>query len=460
VSFHLGKPIFVMIVLAAISGLAIAFRPAPNSADLTVWVFADSHARTYRGDGTPGQHTLVDRYKEMTGKTVQVKLINAQAINLRMNAIFDRNTNDGEVPDLCEVEIGSVGRYFRPPLKDVGWLPLNDMLDKSGWRDKIIASRLATWSSRGKIFGIPHAVHPTSLVYRADLFKEANVDLESAKTWPEFQQKCLQFQTYWREHGHPNRRAIEVQTASSDNLIIMMMQQHINPVDDQNKVYINDPRVAKTLAFCVECAVGPDAIGADITPGPSMFMRDLARGDLCVFFMPDWRNGYIKRGCPEVAGKMRMMPLPIFNPGDARTASWGGTMVGIPKMAKDPEASFKLAEFLYLSKEAIAARRKTDDILPPVKAMWNDPEYQEPDPFYGGQRVGALYVELARELPPRLVTPFTSIALATLNRVVHDAMELGKEGHSGIDLEQRCQKLLDEAAEDVHKRIEFGKFEG
>jgi ATP-dependent protease Clp ATPase subunit len=58
------------------------------------------------------------------------------------------------------------------------------------------------------------------------------------------------------------------------------------------------------------------------------------------------------------------------------------------------------------------------------------------------------------------VTPFTSIALATLNRVVHDAMELGKEGYAGADLEQRCQKLLDDAADDVRKRIEFGKFEG
>jgi arabinosaccharide transport system substrate-binding protein len=135
-------------------------------------------------------------------------------------------------------------------------------------------------------------------------------------------------------------------------------------------------------------------------------------------------------------------------------------MVGIPRMAKDPKASFKLVEFLYLSKEAIEARRGVDDILPPIKTMWDDPIYQEPDPFYGGQKVGALFVELARELPPRLVTPFTSIALATLTRVVHDAMDLGKQGYSGAELEQRCQKLLDAAAEDVRRRIEFGKFEG
>lgn len=179
-SFHLGKPIFVMIVLSAVSAVAIALRPPAKQADLTVWVFADSHARTYRGNGRPGEHTLIDRYRELTGKSVQVKLINAQAINLRMNAIFDRNTNEGEVPDLCEVEIGSVGRYFRPPLRDVGWLPLDGFLDQYGLRDKIIASRLATWSNRGKVFGIPHDVHPTTLCYRADLFEQAGVDIQTA----------------------------------------------------------------------------------------------------------------------------------------------------------------------------------------------------------------------------------------------------------------------------------------
>ncbi|HTL31349.1 MAG TPA: hypothetical protein VL282_19100, partial [Tepidisphaeraceae bacterium] len=277
-------------------------------------------------------------------------------------------------------------------------------------------------------------------------------------TWPAFQEKALKFQAYWKAHGAPNRRVLEVESAAANYFVVMLMQQHINPVDDNYAIYINDPKVAKTLAFYVQCVVGPRAIGADITPGPNMWMRDLASGDICAFFTPDWRHGYIKRGCPEVAGKVRMMPLPRFNPDDARTASWGGTMIGIPKMAKDPKASFKLAQFLYLTPEAIDARRGVDDILPPVKAMWDDPIYQEPDPFYGGQKIGALYVELARELPPRLVTPFTSIAIAELNRVVHNAMQLGRDGQFD-DLEQNCQKLLDDAAEDLQRRIEFGKFE-
>ena len=33
------------------------------------------------------------------------------------------------------------------------------------------------------IFGVPHDVHPTTLTYRDDLFRQAGIDLSQAKTW-------------------------------------------------------------------------------------------------------------------------------------------------------------------------------------------------------------------------------------------------------------------------------------
>ena len=79
-----------------------------------------------------------------------------------------------------------------------------------------------------------------------------------------------------------------------------------------------------------------------------------------------------------------MMPLPRFDPDDARTASWGGTMIGIPRRAKNPELSWKLIQALYLDHEAIDYRRKTNSILPPIRKYWTDEIYQRPDPFFSG----------------------------------------------------------------------------
>ena len=103
-----------------------------------------------------------------------------------------------DTPDLVEVEINRIGKFFRPPVEEVGFLPLNDLLKRDGLYDQIVESRYAPWSKQGVIFGIPNDLHPCTITYRDDLFREAGVDLAAAKTWPQFQEACLKFQAYWQ----------------------------------------------------------------------------------------------------------------------------------------------------------------------------------------------------------------------------------------------------------------------
>jgi arabinosaccharide transport system substrate-binding protein len=450
-----------MLLIVGGSGAAVLLRPPPRSGDLVVWVFAMSHAESLRGDGSPNQPpTLIEQYQQRTGQRVEVKLINNNALNLRLMSIFDRLDRDevsGETPDLATIEIGSVGRYFRPPVQDVGFLPLNEYLKRSGYMDRIVPPRLATWSKRGVIFGVPHDVHPVTITYRKDLFDEADINLASAQTWPEFQDLCLAFQAYWHERGHPHRYAIELPFAASDYLVCMLLQRHINLIDDEDRIYMAEPIVAETLAYYVRLVSGRRRIGATPTPGTNMWMRDLDRGDICAFITADWRATYLKN-LPNLAGKLAMMPLPRFEPTDAPTATWGGTMIGIPRTARDPDEAWRLIEFFYFSPEGLAARQRVTKILPPVRDFWNDPLYNEPDPFYGGQRVGQLFVELGDQIPTRYVTPYTTMAIAQLSQVLTAAVEYHRaRGDSG--LEEHCQQLLNDAAQDLQRRIDFGRID-
>ena len=458
-SFHLGKPILVMVILAIISGVVVLRRSAAPGADLTVWVFAQSHAESYRGDGTEhSRPTLVELFEQKYGRSAEVKLIQNNALNLRLMAIMDRDVHEGETPDLVEIEIGSIGRYFRSPLHDLGFLPLNDYLENSGLINRLVEQRLMTWSKRGVIFGVPHDVHPVTITYRKDLFDEANVDLAAAKTWPDFQAKCLEAQAFWRKQGHRHRRAIELPTVAADYLICMLLQRGINLLDDRDNIYIADPKVAQTLAFYVQCVEGPRRIAGTATPGPNVWMQDFARGDIAAFITPDWRSGYLRLGAKSVAGKAAMMPLPRFDASDAPTATWGGTMMGIPRTCPEPELAWKLLEFLYFSPEAIRTRQRDTSILPPIRDYWNDPLYREPDPYYGGQRVGQLFCELAEKIPIRYVTPYTGMATAMLSHVQATAVQRMRE-HGPQGLEAYCQQLLDEAAADLQRRIDFGRIE-
>jgi ABC-type glycerol-3-phosphate transport system substrate-binding protein len=324
--------------------------------------------------------------------------------------------------------------------------------------EQLLPSRLAPWTKGGVIFGIPHDVGPVAIVYRKDLFDEAGVDLASAKTWPQFQQLCLHAQSYWSTHGHPNFHALELRRAAPDQLLMMLMQQHINPLDDENRVHIADPKVAQTLAFYAQLVAGPRAISAEPPAADVMWTRTLANGQICSAFCPDWRITELKAYTPELAGKVALMPMPRFEPTDAPTATWGGTMIGIPRGVKDPLASWRMIRYLYLSPQALAARRKYTDILPPIPAAWSESAYHQPDAYFGGQRVSALYIQLAEQLPERYVTPFTILAEQQLAGVMTQAIEHMRT-HGPAGLESFCQHLLNAAAVDLQHRVDFGKFE-
>lgn len=457
-SFHLGKPILVMLILSVLCAVGLSLRHTTHARpDLLLWVFDDHHLKTYAGDGNPSTvPSLIEQFKRDTSQTVGVELVSSRAEDIRLTSMFMSDSKD--VPDLVEIEIGSVAKYFRPPVNDVGFLPLNDLLKQSGMMDKIVAARFAPWSKNGVIFGVPHDVHPIVLVYRQDLFQQAGIDLPSMKTWPDFRDACVAFQNYWRAHGVAHRHAIELQASSADHLIPMLLQRHLNPIDSDGRLYLTDEKFIETVAFYIECVAGPKEIAAQAAAGTGGLVKDLIDGNICVVMTPDWKVDQIKP--PELAGKMRMISMPIFETGDSRTATWGGTMIGIPRKSKHPKEAWKLIELLYFSKQGIEARRKYSSILPPVMTLWSDPAYEQPDPYFGGQKVDRLFIELARELPQRYVTPATTLASGYLSKVIVDgASFVRNHPNNHAALVAQCRAWLADYSQDLQRRIEHGRFE-
>ncbi len=303
------------------------------------------------------------------------------------------------------------------------------------------------------IFGVPYDVHPVTLTYRDDLFHQAGIDLSQAKTWPRFHEACWKFEQYWKRRGYKHRHALEAPQSDTSMIQMILLQRHINIVDQYDRVHLNDPKVAQTVAFYAQLVAGPRSVAGESSSGMGAFARDLNQGNLCALLTPDWRVDYIRRYADKTAGRMRMMRLPKFEPSDAPTSTWGGTMMGITRAAKRPGLAFELLEYLYLSPDGLRVRRQQTDILPPVVSEWDSPVYHKPDPFFGGQRIEALYVQLARELPRRDQSPASTIAAAALTYVLNSAVAYLDDHGSPQALQAHCQTWLDEAAKDLNRWI-------
>src|SRR5919202_1010016 len=176
-SFPFGQAAFSMLVLAVLSGGWLAVHPPPaKRATLTFWTFANTHYDAYK-------QAIPSFEAAHPGVTVDLQLVSGDAVTTRLQAAF---WADLDVPDLVECEISRAGSFFRGPLKDIGFLDLTDRIHRSGLWDRMVQARFAPYTHRGRIFGLPHDVHPVQLAYRRDIFEREGVDVSKIETWDDF----------------------------------------------------------------------------------------------------------------------------------------------------------------------------------------------------------------------------------------------------------------------------------
>jgi arabinosaccharide transport system substrate-binding protein len=188
---------------------------------------------------------------------------------------------------------------------------------------------------------------------------------------------------------------------------------------------------------------GPVPIAFDVGFGQTVG-KALSDGLVLFFFAPDWRSHVFERENPKMKGKLAMMPLPAWQPGGRRTSVWGGTGAVISKRSKRVDLAWKLAEFLYFEPTDLAERFRQTNILPPLKDVWSSDAFNEPSAFYGGQRIGRLYADLAREVPPVYSAPTHQAARLKVDEVLAKAtLYYKKAGEAGL-LDQ-IHRDLDEA---------------
>jgi len=402
----------VWVLLALMLGAAglIAGRPGARTTGMSHWLFAKGHVAVY----TP----IFNRWNaEQPTPATQVEslLINGPALERRMLSGFMSGT---PVADLVETERSMACRAFTGPLEDVGFVDLTDRLKAEGLMDKINGPSFAPWTSRGRIFGLPHDVHPVMLVYRADLVEAAGIDLSKVETWAEFFAAMRPLMADGDGDGRPDRYLLNFWPNNRDLMELLLLQAGGGLFDADERVAIATERNAFVLASLATWCGGPRRIAVDAPDFTAAGNALRLQGVVVAALMPDWLAGIWKLDMPDLGGKLRLMPLPAWEKGGLRTSVVGGTMLGITKSSKDIEASWMLAKRLYLDPETHAAFFKRTTIIPPFKGSWDHPAFFAPDPYFGGQASGRLFIAQAGDVPLRPASPYNLPALYRVNEVL------------------------------------------
>jgi arabinosaccharide transport system substrate-binding protein len=392
---------WIICALAVVSAVVLVLWPIPQQEGLVFWIFAKSHQRMY------DPMTAAWNTAQPPAERVHIVLLSAGALQRRLLSGFLSGT---PLPDLVEAYAQIVAQAFKGPLEDVGFVDLTDLVRAEGIEAQINAPSFAPWTSRGRIFGLPHDVHPVLLAYRADLVEAAGIDVNAIETWDDFVRVLQPLVRDIDGDGYPDRYLLNIWETNPELIESLMLQAGGALFDAQEQLVLHSESNARVLATVVSWTTGPNRIAVNAPEFDAAGNKMRLDGTVLFSLMPDWLTGAWRQDLPQLEGKVKLMPLPAWEQGGRRTTVMGGTMLGIPKRVHDFDSAWRYAKHLYLSPDLARALFRTTGIISPVKRHWTDPVYNEPSAYFCGQPYGQLYIAAAPDVPPRTSSPYNALA--------------------------------------------------
>ncbi len=437
----LSPGICFVLGLGVVSATIVALLPVAPHDGLQIWVGDGNHAMLYRALAPEWNR----RHPDLP---LRVSLIVGPALQSRMLSGFYSGT---PVADLIEVERGQIGQVFAGPLEDIGFADLSDRLAQEGLLAKINTSSFSPWTSRGHIFGLPHDVHPVMLIYRADLVEAAGIDVGQIETWADYFRLMRPLLKDLDGDGYIDRYPLTVSLTNPFFSEIFLLQGGGGYFDPAGHPTLNSATNVRILAQLGGWYAGPDRMIGDVNMYTGSGLRQLGEGYAIALPGADWYLGSLSVSLPKMAGKFKIMPLPAWAKGGRRTSVNGGTMLGITKASKHPEAAWELAKYLYFS--PVMARRlfELTHIVSPMKTNWSQTYYDQPDPYYSGQPVGRMCLQQAPDVPTRPASPYFSSAIQLVNSALNQLMQVADRSATSdpAKLEPDARRLLDQAQRDL-----------
>jgi len=438
---------WVMGVLAAVSTAAVFAWPVPPRDGVQMWTFARLHKVRYEAaiaEWPPAQRA-------------SITLLSMPALERRMLSAFLTQTPSA---DLIEAERRVAARAFVGPLESVGFADLTDRLRAEGLDEDINGPSFGPWTSRGRIFGLPHDVHPVMLGYRADIVEAAGIDVGRIETWDDFIRVMSPLMLGKDASGKPVRFLLNLWEDKDDLLEVLLLQAGGGFFDGSERVSIATDINARVLSTVIAWCRGPQRIASDAPDFTASGNQLKVEGYVLAALMPDWMCNIWRIEIPQLAGKVKVMPLPAWEKGGRRTSVWGGTMLGIAKASPDQDGLWEIAKRLYTSRELAREIYREGDIITPVRSLWSDPVFDEADPYFSGQRKGRMFINLAPSVPSRTSSPFNTLAK---QRVRDAALSLSAYAQSrgAFDVEQlkpEAMRLLEIAERQVRTQVERNVF--
>ena len=291
------------------------------------------------------------------------------------------------LPDVMVVEVEYLGRFAATQqLLDLSQPPFLAKGLQALFAPFALAQ--ATTAS-GAVVALPADIGPGTLLYRSDLLQRSGVsEEEMTKSWDSYLAAGVK---------------IKAATGASllplaHDLVEAVTRSGVAPGEGQyfdasGAVLVESQRFR--LAFEMAQQMRQQDLDARQPSWGGGWLDGLRKGSIATLMTGSWMAGHLATwAAPQTRGKWRAAQLP----GHAWT-TWGGTFYTIPRKARNQALAWEFVQFMALNRDLQISAFRSQNAFPALLKTYDDPFFDLPIDFLGGQRARPLWREAVGRVP-------------------------------------------------------------
>lgn len=372
--------LFLMVLM--LTGFA-SMTFAQDETPITVWCW-DPTFNVY------AMEEAADIYKEINPDVnIEIREVAWDDVQTRLSTFLSGNQTE-DLPDIVLMQDNALA-------KNVNSFPeaFYDLSDTKINFDQFASFKIELTTVDGKNYGVPFDNGASINAMRVDVLKEAGYTIDDFTdiTWEEFIEKGVKVK---EKTGKPLLSAV----AGQSELLMGMMQSTGDWFFDDN----GDPDIVENEALKEVIRVYQELLDKEILVEVNDFDQytsSFQNGTVAGIISGAWIIGSVVQA-EEQAGSWRITNLPRFDnlEGATHYSSQGGSSWMVMASSEHPEIAVDFLDHTFAGSKELY-----DKILPSSGAIAtylpaSDGEvYNEPHPFFGGQKIYVDIMEHADQVP-------------------------------------------------------------
>lgn len=337
------------------------------------------------------------------------------------------------LPDVMTLEVGFVGRFAQGGGLEILSAPPYDIAQfQARWVPYAYAQGT---NSRGNVVAAPTDIGPGTLLYREDLLAKAGVsEAELTASWDSYVATGAKIKAttgaYLMSHARDMKDiVIRAGIQPGEGLYF----------DRQSNVLVTSARFMRAFELARE--VRRQKLDAKVGAWSTEWSEGFKRGAIATQMTGAWLAGHLNTWlAPNTKGLWRAAPLP-----EGVFAAYGGTFYAIPRRAAAAQKplAWQFIQLMTLDRGVQLAAFKSHDAFPSLLETFDDPFFEQPIAFLGGQPARLAWRDAARKITAVAVHKQDGFASEVIDTELDKVLDRGKDIATAL---ADAQRLLQQRA--------------